>query len=209
MLFPNIKPETYVSRKITRRTARSTVIQPRGGAWSGRTISSRSPSRHHYRSPPDSRSSPRRISPTAWSRTLGDARERLVSSQLNWARGSHCHPRGENVQLSSARKSPLEDHHHRVRAEHAIQHRRCTAMRGRRGTDADLSFASCITSSCITSKSDTSQDLGITGINSRHKTHPGNLQDATASRQEIGGGTNFPTRTRYQSLRARARFSPK
>lgn len=67
-----------MSRRISRRAARSTVIQPRGGAWSGRTISSRSPSRHHYRSPPDSHSSPRRLSPTA---CLGDAR--LFPAQLS------------------------------------------------------------------------------------------------------------------------------
>lgn len=74
---------TYVSRKLSRRTARSTVIQPRGGAWSGRTISSCSPSRHHYRSPPDSRSSPRRISPTACLELSATRETRLFPAQLS------------------------------------------------------------------------------------------------------------------------------
>lgn len=43
-----LKIWTYVLRRSRRRATRSTVIQPRGGAWSGRTISCCSPSRHHY-----------------------------------------------------------------------------------------------------------------------------------------------------------------
>jgi len=75
-----MKSKTYVSRKISRR---ATVIQPRGGAWSGRTISSCSPSRHHYRSPPDSRSSPRRISPTAYLELSATRETRLFPAQLS------------------------------------------------------------------------------------------------------------------------------
>lgn len=44
-------------RQIFRQTVRQIVIQPREETWSGRTISSCSPSRHHYWSLPDSRSS--------------------------------------------------------------------------------------------------------------------------------------------------------
>lgn len=76
--------QTYVSRRISRRTARSTVIQPRGGAWwSGRTISSCSPSRHHYWSLLDSRSSPRRISPTACLELSATRETRLFPAQLS------------------------------------------------------------------------------------------------------------------------------
>jgi len=131
-----MKTETYVSRKISRRTGRSTVIQPRGGAWSGRTISSCSPSRHHYRSPPDSRSSPRRISPTACLELSATRETRLFSAQLTMSsRISLSPPRRKRPAVIRAKESTREPplaRTCRARDSASTMHRRTRKLQFRR-----------------------------------------------------------------------------
>lgn len=190
-----MKAKTYVSRKISRRTARSTVIQPRGGAWSGRTISSCSPSRHHYRSPPDSRSSPRRISPTACLELSVTRETRLFPAQLS-SRISLSPSRRKRPAVIRAKESaraPPPPCTCQARDSASTMHRHARILQFRRDKTGPLvrvaHISSCTTSPRLLSAAriDTTQDW-TTGQSTQDA--PANLQFARAPRQEIGNPTS-------------------
>lgn len=174
-----MKAKTYVSRKISRRTARSTVIQPRGGAWSGRTISSCSPSRHHYRSPPDSRSSPRRISPTACLELSVTRETRLFPAQLS-SRISLSPSRRKRPAVIRAKESaraPPPPCTCQARDSASTMHRHARKLQFRRDKTGPLvrvaHISSCTTSPRLLSAARIEHYTGLDHgtINNRHKAH--------------------------------------
>lgn len=198
-----MKSETYVSRKMSRRTARSTVIQPRGGAWSGRTISSCSPSRHHYRSLPDSRSSPRRISPTACLELSVTRETRLFPAQLS-SRISLSPSRRKRPAVIRAKESaraPPPPCTCKVRDSASTMHRHARKLQFRRDKTerrslvrvAHLLHHLAALPLCGANRHFTGMET--TRINNRHKTHRGicNLRKHRVRKS----ATRLPNANRY------------